>query len=379
MDSHDFNDEYVEASTQAVQRRAARPLNRIERTIQWSEFSGVQFLAQGTGTSLYIADLWGGKVVIKAPNFNMTPDEINEITTELKLEARILRKLNHPRIISIYGTGMMPGKPGDEEDSNSYFFVALEYLDGGTLFDHLKACTSPYSRSNFAQDALKHPSDGQSSNQKKPERMEIVDALRIGEDLADALRYLHEMADDKQIIIHRDLKPDNIGFLADGTLRLFDFGLTTMIPRYREDSIRDRRVEAGEIAERPRYRMTGHTGSVRYMAPEVALDMAYNESVDMYSFSVVLWEIVCNKKPYSGMNVRMHRVQVCEKRNRPALSQKCFSKRLASLLKACWAHDMDARPDFTEALRTLRDIRRDEETPNSSKRVSLWSCIGLRK
>ena len=69
----------------------------------------------------------------------------------------------------------------------------------------------------------------------------------------------------------------------------------------------------GDTRERvclPRYCLTGQTGSVRYMAPEVSLGEPYNQAVDVYSFSMVLWEMLHMKKPYFGMNVETHRQQV---------------------------------------------------------------------
>lgn len=118
------------------------------------------------------------------------------------------------------------------------------------------------------------------------------------------IRYLHDEADANKIILHRDLKPDNVGFLAEGSLQLFDFGLATSVPRQPSSSSDpqggDSSSSAGEGGGGgsvglgsgvvlPRYRMTGHTGSVRYMAPEVATDMPYNQAVDTYSFAMILW------------------------------------------------------------------------------------------
>jgi len=398
MDSIELDDRYEEAPTSPVSsdkkvvsnsrsRNKSRTSPEIKkystnpmlspRTIEWSELSEIDFLAHGTGTSLFIAVLGDEKVVIKAPNYGMTPDETNEITMELKHEAFILKKLSHPKVIRIYGTGAMPVK-----DGSSFFFLAVEYLDGGTLFDHLKAGTSPLPASSQPTEAAQ----SRRSTKRKPDKLDLLDALRIGEDLAEALRYLHDEADSKQMILHRDIKPDNVGFLSDGTLRLFDFGLATTTPRSRTDAKSDKRFfenpdvvarpKSGEKGALPRYRMTGHTGSIRYMAPEVALDQPYNHSVDVYSFSVMLWEMVSGKKPYSGMNVRIHRVQVCEKKSRPALPSRDFGKELAKFLTAGWAHDMDARPSLAGAVKTLKAIRHDEENPIPNR--SMWSCIGLR-
>ena len=76
-------------------------------------------------------------------------------------------------------------------------------------------------------------------------------------DIANAFEYLHSGVSEVATIIHRDLKPDNVGFSADGTLKLFDFGLCTCVKR---------RETLGQT-----YKMTGNTGSLRYMAPEVRM------------------------------------------------------------------------------------------------------------
>ena len=81
-----------------------------------------------------------------------------------------------------------------------------------------------------------------------------------------------------------DLKPDNIGFSVDGTLKLFDLGLCTLVmkPDHATDT----------------YEMTGETGSMRYMAPEVVLSQPYNEKVDVYSFSIMLWQMTTDVVPF---------------------------------------------------------------------------------
>ena len=79
--------------------------------------------------------------------------------------------------------------------------------------------------------------------------------------------YLHSRCHPGASIIHRDLKPDNVGFSADGTLKLFDLGLCTCVRTIVDDQP---------------YAMTGCTGSLRYMAPEVTLRLPYTEKVDVY-------------------------------------------------------------------------------------------------
>ena len=86
--------------------------------------------------------------------------------------------------------------------------------------------------------------------------------------LSQAINHLHNECDPARITIHRDLKPDNIGFTHNGTLRLFDFGLAAVIPR----AVPADEIRQGGGRRLPRFRLTGQTGSVRYMAPEVALN-----------------------------------------------------------------------------------------------------------
>ena len=86
----------------------------------------------------------------------------------------------------------------------------------------------------------------------------LMEVLRIAKDLADGLDYCHNTMDRDAMIIHRDLKPENLGLSADGRLKLFDFGLCRCVQK--------------RTSENDAYEMTGNTGSLRYMAPEVVLN-----------------------------------------------------------------------------------------------------------
>mmetsp|Transcript_10610 Transcript_10610/g.15796 ORF Transcript_10610/g.15796 Transcript_10610/m.15796 type:complete len:90 (+) Transcript_10610:270-539(+) len=88
------------------------------------------------------------------------------------------------------------------------------------------------------------------------------------------MKFIHFDAFPGYHAIHRDLKPDNIVFL-DNTVKLMDFGLACLVPQSTSSSTY--------------YKMTGDTGTLRYMAPEVATHNPYNEKVDVYSFSLIVW------------------------------------------------------------------------------------------
>jgi len=356
-----------------------------QRTIEWRELLNVQFLQNGTGTSLFTADLCGQRVVIKAPLSGMSDAETKEVIKELRKEVSIISTMDHPGIICLIGTGLMP-----MNDGSRFFFFVAEFLQGGTLYRRLHSKARPKSKNPISsllgtkRNAMQRNSLYRIAEQAETEVPEIsfAEALRIAEDLADALRYIHDESDASHVILHRDLKPDNVGFRSDGSVCLFDFGLSTMSPRSGEDQAIDKRLHvpsrrrdsadgtssgahgssaaSSETYYLPRYRMTGNTGTTRYMAPEVALELPYNQSVDVYSFSIILWEMISRTKPYAGMNVHMHRARVCENGERPLLDARVFREDLASCIRAGWAHDMDARPSFAEIVSLLSSVRAKE-------------------
>ena len=97
-------------------------------------------------------------------------------------------------------------------------------------------------------------------------------------ELAQALAFLHQC---KPPIIHRDLKPENILLADNGSIKLADFGLSKIC----------------QNKGRGQYQMTGKTGTLQYMAPEVMRSEQYDSSVDLYSFALVLWFMIHGETP----------------------------------------------------------------------------------
>lgn len=152
-------------------------------------------------------------------------------------------------------------------------------------------------------------------NKTKRRRFSLLETFRLAHDLAKALSYLHNQWDEHVHIIHRDIKPDNIGWTADGVLKLFDFGLCAAVRARRDNT--------------EQYKLTGNTGTLRYMvgleflasqlfwkptiilmyahviiaaqAPEVVLGRSYHQSVDVYSFGILVWQVATGKTPFREM------------------------------------------------------------------------------
>ena len=134
-------------------------------------------------------------------------------------------------------------------------------------------------------------------------------------------------------------KPDNIGFDASGEVKIFDFGLA-------------KRLSPEDKVEGDLYNLTGNTGSLRYMAPEVANCEPYNNRVDSYSFGILFWQICSLTTPYLGYSTKMHADRVIGQGYRPK-PDASWPMSWVRLMKDCWATDIGTRPDFDHIVRAL--------------------------
>jgi hypothetical protein len=143
-----------------------------------------------------------------------------------------------------------------------------------------------------------------------------------------------------------DLKPDNVGFASDGTLKLFDFGLVTCVKTRQMSS--------------QFYQMTGFTGSLRYMAPEVALREPYTEKVDVYSYGVLLWQMARDRVPFCGLGKTDFMQEVVRGGIRPKVD-KAWPLGFTNLLTSCWTRDPENRPSFSMICVDLNKLIKEEE------------------
>ena len=105
-------------------------------------------------------------------------------------------------------------------------------------------------------------------------------------------------------------------------MKIIDFGLSTILENATPDS------DAV-------YDLSGETGSLRYMAPEVASDQQYNHKVDVYSFGMIIWELLSHEKPFDGMDRQKFYERVVHGGERPPISRKMPVK-WAQLITQCW-------------------------------------------
>ncbi|KAF3437247.1 hypothetical protein FNV43_RR20000 [Rhamnella rubrinervis] len=149
--------------------------------------------------------------------------------------------------------------------------------------------------------------------------------------IVSRLSYLHS-----QKIVHRDVKTENMLLDKTRTVKIADFGVA--------------RVEASNPND-----MTGETGTLGYMAPEVLNGSPYNRKCDVYSFGICLWEIYCCDMPYPDLSFSEVTSAVVRQNLRPEIPRCCPSS-LANVMKRCWDANPDKRPEMDEVVTMLEAI-----------------------
>lgn len=128
---------------------------------------------------------------------------------------------------------------------------------------------------------------------------------------------------------------------STGDVKIFDFGLAKEL----DPSLRHGCTEF--------YELSGNTGSLRYMAPEVARSEPYNLTADVYSFGLLLWQVCSMDLPYDGMNRQDHSELVVYGNERPPLDSS-WSTPLRILMKRAWEPDPSIRPSMDSIYKILK-------------------------
>jgi serine/threonine protein kinase len=264
---------------------------------------------------------------------------------DLALEYKILSSLDHPNIIQLRGVAEA-GVNGFASGAAGGFFLVLDRLE--TTLD-----ARMNSWSNNEKKLIKW---SKLQDRKGGKRKALVKSrIKVALDIATAMEYLHS-----RNIIFRDIKPENIGFLKNGVVQLFDFGLAKeLIPET------NKRTDGN-------YKLTGNTGSLRYMAPEIARREPYNLSADAYSFAILLWEMITLEVPYHNYNQAMHSSLVVYGTERPPIDQK-WSSSIKELLAKSFSPKALDRPTFS----TTTEILREEIDSNTKMNTDSSSMSGL--
>uniref|UniRef100_A0AAY4B9E0 Mitogen-activated protein kinase kinase kinase 7 n=1 Tax=Denticeps clupeoides TaxID=299321 RepID=A0AAY4B9E0_9TELE len=212
------------------------------------------------------------------------------------VELRQLSRVNHPNIVKLYGSCSNP------------VCLVMEYAEGGSLYNVLHGAEPlPHYTASHAMSWCLQCSQGVS--------------------------YLHGMK--PKALIHRDLKPPNLLLVAHGTvLKICDFGTACDIQTH----------------------MTNNKGSAAWMAPEVFEGSNYSEKCDVFSWGIILWEVITRRKPFDEIGGPAFRIMwAVHNGTRPPLI-KNLPKPIESLMTRCWSKDPSQRPSMEEIVKIMTHL-----------------------
>ncbi len=190
------------------------------------------------------------QVALKFLPRQLTAD--NEARERFEREAQAAAALNHPNIITVYEIG----------EHESQVFIAMEYVEGHTLKELISSYRPP---STVDRSPITHHS------------LPITQVIDIASQIASGLAAAHAKG-----IVHRDIKPQNILVDKDGRVKILDFGLAKL------------------MGASPLTQGAFAMGTVHYISPEQAMGKEVDQRSDIWSFGVVLYEMLTGDLPFKG-------------------------------------------------------------------------------
>lgn len=262
------------------------------------DFTNSVELTKGT---YRVASWRGTQVAVKklAEEVTNDDDKVRAFIDELAL----LQKIRHPNVVQFLGA----------VTQSSPMMIVTEYLPKGDLCAYMKE-----------RGALKP-----------------LKAVRFALDIARGLNYLHEIK--PEAIIHRDLEPANILRDDSGHLKVADFGVSKLL-----------KVMSRVKENRP---VTCQDTSCRYIAPEVFGNEEYDTTVDVFSFALILQEMIEGCPPFSTKQESEVPKAYAAKDRPPFKSPvKYYAHGLKELIEECWSEKPDKRPTFKKIIPRLESI-----------------------
>ncbi|ESQ42642.1 hypothetical protein EUTSA_v10012514mg [Eutrema salsugineum] len=282
----------------------AEALSRGLQTIRNDDLEEIRELGCGTYGSVYHGKWKGSDVAIKrikASCFAGKPSERERLIEDFWKEALLLSSLHHPNVVSFYGI-VRDGPDGS-------LATVAEFMVNGSLKQFL---------------------------QKKDRTIDRRKRLIIAMDTAFGMEYLHG-----KNIVHFDLKCENLLVNMRDPQRpvckIGDLGLS---------KVKQKTLVSG-----------GVRGTLPWMAPELLSGKSnmVSEKIDVYSFGIVMWELLTGEEPYADMHCASIIGGIVNNTLRPKIPQWCDPE-WKGLMESCWASEPTERPSFAEISQKLRNM-----------------------
>jgi len=222
-------------------------------------------------------------------------------------EAKAASALNHPNIITIH----------EIDQTDAAHFIAMEFIDGETLRERLSGAP-----------------------------MKLSEVLDVAIQTSSAFSAAHAAG-----IVHRDLKPENIMLRRDGIVKVLDFGLAKLTEQLPADSIDREAPTRALVKTEPGVVM----GTAIYMSPEQARGMQLDSRTDIFSFGVVLYEMVAARLPFDGATSSEVVASILSEKAPPPLAR--YSREAPAELERIVSKAL--RKERTQRYQTTKDLLLD--------------------
>ncbi|XP_058112862.1 uncharacterized protein LOC131255924 [Magnolia sinica] len=304
LSSFNTEEKVVGESTSKLVAFYAHLATRELQTIKNSDLEEIRELGSGTYGTVFYGKWKGSDVAIKRIKPScFSQDELGEdrLIADFWKEAHLLGQLHHPNVVAFYGVVT--------DGPSMNLATVTEYMVNGSLKQVLR---------------------------RKDRTIDRRKRLIIAMDAAFGMEYLHE-----KNIVHFDLKSHN--FLVNmrdpqkPVCKIGDLGLS---------KVKQKTLVSG-----------GVRGTLPWMAPELLTSKSgmVTEKVDVYSFGIVMWELLTGEEPYTDMRSEEIIAGIIKGDLRPEIPNWC-DPAWRSLMERCWSSDPDSRPSFSEIAKELRAI-----------------------
>ncbi|KAI4984983.1 hypothetical protein ZWY2020_017613 [Hordeum vulgare] len=267
----------------------------LDYEILWEDLVIGEQVGQGSCGTVYHALWYGSDVAVKLFS---KQEYSEEMVNTFRQEVSLMKKLRHPSIILFMGAVA----------SQERLCIVTEFLPRGSLFQLL---------------------------QKNTGKLDPRRKLNMAIDIARGMNYLHNSI---PTIVHRDLKSSNLLVDKNWTVKVADFGLSRL------------KLETFLSTKNGK-------GTPQWMAPEVLRSEPSNEKSDVYSYGVVLWELVTQKIPWDTLNPIQIIAAVGFMDHRLEIPSNT-DPQWASIIESCWDSDPQRRPSFQELLERLQELQK---------------------
>lgn len=268
--------------------------------LQYSDLSFEKLIGSGAAGEVYLGTHvpTNRKVAIKKLH---NSEALNQNDLLLRREVYALSLIKNQFLLSFVGF-----------TNQSPFCIVTKYIPGGSLF------------SNLREEPTKDDKKGKFSLKSHSKSLTATDLSIIALGIAKGMKYLHESK-----IIHRDLKTQNVLLDEKKLPVICDFGTS----RYLNLSGKSKPV------------LTGLCGTPNYMAPEFIKNESYDQSVDVYSYGMILWEMITKETPYCGKDPPQVIYMILS--NQLLEIPPETPEPLKKLILNCWSIDPTHRPPFS--------------------------------